>query len=332
MEKEETKRAVIVGVFIALGLLVFVLAIFTLGGQKKTFAKNIRISAIFDDVAGLKKGNNVWFSGVNVGTISSIKFTGTSQVEVEMNIDEKVQTYIHRNATVKLSSDGLIGNKIIVIDGGSPQAPMVEDGAVLQAEKLLSTDDIMKTLQLNNQNLSAITTDFKKISSNIAQGKGLVGALMTDSALAIKFRSIVVNLNNTTVSASRMANELTRFGDKLNTKGGLADKMLTDTSVFAQLKASIAQLKQTTANASALADNLNKASNKLTTTDNAIGVLLNDPKGAEQVRNTLDNLNQSSIKLNDDLEAAQHNFLLKGFFKDRDKAKQKAAQAAAAKP
>lgn len=330
MEKEETKRAVVVGVFIVLGLLVFVLAIFTLGGQKKTFAKNIHISAVFDDVAGLKKGNNVWFSGVNVGTISSIKFTGTSQVDVEMNIDEKVQTYIHRNATVKLSSDGLIGNKIIVIDGGSPQAPMVEDGAVLQAEKLLSTDDIMKTLQQNNQNLLAITADFKKISSNIVQGKGLVGALMTDSAMALKFRSIVNNLNSTSVSTARMANELNRFGDKLNTKGGLADKMLTDTTVFAQFRQSIAQLKQTTSSASVLAENLSRASNKLNTTDNALGVLLNDPKGAEQVRSTLNYLNQSSIKLNDDLEAAQHNFLLKGFFKDRAKAQQKAA--AAAKP
>jgi len=328
MEKDETKRAVTVGVFIVLGLLVFVLGIFMLGGQKKTFANNIHVKAIFDDVAGLKKGNAVWFSGVNVGTINSIKFTNTSQVEVDMSIDEKVQSYIHRNATVKLSSDGLIGNKIIVIDGGSPQAPMVEDGAVLQAEKLLSTDDIMKTLQQNNQNLLAITADFKKISSNIAQGKGLVGALMTDSLMAMRFKSIVTNLNNTTASTMHMATELNRFGDKLNSKGGLADKMLTDTTVFAQLKASIAQLKQTTNNASVLADNLSKASAKLNTTDNAIGVLLNDPKGAEQVRNTLNYLNQSSIKLNDDLEAAQHNFLLKGFFKDRAKAQKKAQEAA----
>jgi len=313
-------------------LLVFVLGIFTLGGQKKTFAHNIHVSSVFDDVAGLKKGNAVWFSGVNVGTISSIRFTGVSQVEVQMNVDENVQQYIHRNASVKISSDGLIGNKIIVIDGGSPQAPVVEDGAVLQAEKLLSTDDIMKTLQQNNQNILAITTDFKKVSANLAQGKGLVGALMTDSALALKFKSIVTNLNNTTASTMRMATELNRFGDKLNTKGGLADKLLTDTMVFAQLKASIAQLKQTATNASALADNLNRASNKLNTTDNALGVLLNDPKGAEQVRSTLNNLNQSSIKLNDDLEAAQHNFLLKGFFKDRDKAQQKAQKAAAATP
>ncbi|MGZ3822111.1 MAG: MlaD family protein, partial [Mucilaginibacter sp.] len=73
--------------------------------------------------------------------------------------------------------------------------------------------------------------------------------------------------------------------------------------------------------ASELTQNLNTASKKLTTTDNAIGVLLNDPKGAEQVRTSLNNLQQSSVKLNDDLEAAQHNFFLKGYFKKKAKAK-----------
>jgi phospholipid/cholesterol/gamma-HCH transport system substrate-binding protein len=107
----------------------------------------------------------------------------------------------------------------------------------------------------------------------------------------------------------------------MNTKGGFADKVLTDTVVFSRIKASIAQLQQAATNASTLTDNLNKVSNKLNEKDNAVGVLLNDPKAAEQIRSTLNNLQQSSIKLNEDLEAAQHNFFLKGFFKDRAKAK-----------
>jgi phospholipid/cholesterol/gamma-HCH transport system substrate-binding protein len=319
MERDENKRAIVVGVFIFLGLAVLILGIFTLGGQQKTFVKNIHLSAVFNDVSGLKKGNNIWFSGVKVGTISAIRFTGVAQVEVKMDVDQAVQTYIHRNAGVRLSSDGLIGNRIIVIDPGSPNAPMVEDGAVLQAENVLSTDDIMKTLQQNNQNLLAITTDFKKFSHQMAEGKGLVGALMTDSTLAYRFRKIVMNLQTTTETTTRMANQLNTFSDKMNTKGGLADKLLTDTSVFRQLQASINQLKQATANATTLTDNLTKASNKLNNTDNVLGVLLNDPKQAEQMKSTLNYLNQSTIKLNDDLEAAQHNFLLKGFFKNRAK-------------
>jgi phospholipid/cholesterol/gamma-HCH transport system substrate-binding protein len=124
-----------------------------------------------------------------------------------------------------------------------------------------------------------------------------------------------------------MAEELSRFGNKMNTKGGLADKMLTDTAVFAQLRQSANQLQEATAKAGVLTDNLNKASNKLNTTDNALGVLLNDQSTAVQMKNTLDQLHQSSIKLNDDLEAVQHNFLLRGFFKDREKAKKKASEA-----
>src|ERR1700744_574132 len=190
----DNRKAITVGVFLSLGLIVFILGVFTLGGQQKSFAKSFKISAVFDDVAGLKKGNDVWFSGVKVGNITSIRFVGTSQVDVQMKVDAATQQYIHRNAGVRISSDGLIGNKIIVIDGGSPQAPIVQDGDQLQAAKLLSTDDMMKTLQQNNENLLSITSDFKLLSHKILQGKGTVGTLMADSMMAIQLKASMKNL------------------------------------------------------------------------------------------------------------------------------------------
>src|ERR1700712_3337426 len=123
MAATDNRRAITVGIFLSLGLVIFMIGIFTLGGEQKSFAKNIQISAVFDDVSGLKKGNDVWFSGVKVGNITSIRFVGTSQVDVRMKVDQSIQQFIHRNAGVRIRSDGLIGNKIIVIDGGSPQAP-----------------------------------------------------------------------------------------------------------------------------------------------------------------------------------------------------------------
>ncbi|WP_419699354.1 MlaD family protein [Mucilaginibacter sp. NFX135] len=321
MDATENRKAIIVGIFLALGLIVFILGVFTLGGQQKSFVKNIKISSVFSDVAGLKKGNNVWFSGVKVGTISEVKFIGPSKVQVFMNVDQATQQYIHRNAGAKVSSDGLIGNKIIVIDGGSPQAPEIQDGDILQAEKMLSTDDMLKTLQDNNQNLLAITTDFKVLSHKILEGKGTVGALMADSSMAMQLRAAMRNLQAATQSAATMAVQLNNFSAKMNTKGGFADKLLTDTATFNKISQSVNQLQKAAANASTLTDNLTKASNKLNTTDNAIGVLLNDPKGAAQVQTTLNYLQQSSVKLNDDLEAVQHNFLLRGFFKKKAKAK-----------
>ncbi|MDB5063322.1 MAG: transporter permease [Mucilaginibacter sp.] len=310
-----------------LGVVVFVIGVLTLGGQNKSFVKSIHISSTFSDVSGLKKGNNVWFSGVKVGVIKAIRFTGVSQVDVDMSIEASSQQYIHRNAGVRISSDGLIGNKIVVIDGGSPQAPIVQDGDVLQSEKLLSTDDIMKTLQQNNQNLLAITTDFKALGHQILAGKGTVGALLADSTMAVQLRAAMRNLQMATQSASLMAVQLNRFGNKMNTKGGLADKLLTDTVAFNRIQESVAKLKEAANNATILTNNLNKASNKLNSTDNIMGVLLNDPAGAAKVQSTLNNLQQSSVKLNEDLEAVQHNFLLKGFFKKREKAKQDSLKA-----
>jgi len=321
MATAENRKAITVGVFLSLGLVIFILGVFTLGGQQKSFDKSIHISSVFDDVAGLKRGNDIWFSGVKVGTISSIKFVGISQVNVLMKVDQNTQQYIHRNSGVRISSDGLIGNKIIVIDGGSPQAPVVQDGDVLQAEKLLSTDDMLKTLQQNNQNLLAITTDFKLLSHKILQGKGTVGALLADSTMGVQLRNSMHNLEAATASAARLATQLNQFSNKMNTKGGFADKLLTDTATFNRIKGAVTQLQQAASNATILTNNINKASSKLNTTDNTLGFLLNDPKGAAQVQSTLNNLQQSSVKLNEDLEAAQSNFLLKGFFKKKEKAK-----------
>jgi len=315
----DNRKKITVGIFIAIGILIFLLGIFTLGSQKKTFVKSFTLSVIFNDIQGLKKGNNVWFSGVKIGTIKKIEFFGTSQVKVYLSIEEDVHKYIHKDAGASISADGLIGNKIVVLTGGNPKFPFVEDGDVLKVNSALSTDDIMKTLQVNNKNLVDITSDFRVLSKNLIDGKGAAGALLSDQELAMNFKSMVANLNQTAVATAKASQDLSRFGKTLNTKNGLMDKMLTDTTVFQKLKQSAATLQKSVESASSLAANLDAASAKLKTTDNAAGLLLNDQKTAEQVKTIMLNLEKSSKKLDEDLEALQSNFLLRGFFKKRAK-------------
>src|ERR1700743_684626 len=109
---EDNRKAIITGIFLFLGLVVFVVGVFTLGGSQKSFSKTVHVNAVFADVNGLKAGNGVWFSGVKVGTISKVEFSGISRVSVKLTVDQDAQQYIHQNAMVKLGSDGLIGNKI----------------------------------------------------------------------------------------------------------------------------------------------------------------------------------------------------------------------------
>jgi len=48
-------------------------------------------------------------------------------------------------------------------------------------------------------------------------------------------------------------------------------------------------------------------------------MLLNDEQSAEKIKSTLQNLQSASKKLDEDLEALQHNFLLRRFFKKKAK-------------
>jgi phospholipid/cholesterol/gamma-HCH transport system substrate-binding protein len=327
MAQSDNRKKITTGIFIFVGLLIFVLAIFTLGGQRKTFVKSFTLNVVFSDIQGLKAGNNVWYSGVKVGTIKKIQFYGKSEVQVVLSVEEEAHKYIHKNATASISSDGLIGNKIIVINGGDPKYPFIEDGDRLQVATTLSTDDIMKTFQVNNKNLVDITGDFKTLARGLVEGKGSAGALLSDEKIANNFRKIVSNLERTTSSTDRMARELDQFSKTLNTKGGLADKLLTDTAVFAQLNRSVNELQRTARAAAEMTQNLNAASAKLNQSDNAAGLLLNDKQTADQVRSIMTNLETSSKKLDEDLEALQSNFLFRGFFKKRAKEEAKAAKA-----
>ena len=87
MEKQ-SKRAVIVGVFVFLALVIFVLGVMTLGGQKSLFNRGAKINAVFNEVNGLQPGNNVWFAGVKVGTVQDVMITEDGKVKVEMNLDK----------------------------------------------------------------------------------------------------------------------------------------------------------------------------------------------------------------------------------------------------
>ncbi|PTX18317.1 phospholipid/cholesterol/gamma-HCH transport system substrate-binding protein [Pontibacter mucosus] len=317
-----------VGIFVLIAIVIFVIGILTLGGQQKRFIESITVSTVFDDVEGLKVGNNVWFSGVKIGTVKAIELFGEAQVRVVMNIEQEAQKYIRQDSRARVSSESLIGNRIIEIIGGTPSRPAVQDGDILAAEPGMNTDDIMKKLQQNNENLATITGNFSLISEKLVRGEGTVGTLLTDTTLAKDFRNMVASLENTSRNASRASQELSRFSRKLNTNGGLADELLTDTVVFSRLQQSMTELEKATQSATQMVQNLEQASSKVNNDNNAVGVLLNDPEFARQLQSTMQNLETSTEKLDENMEAMQSNFLLRGFFRKREKEQRKAAEKA----
>jgi len=318
--RNDNRKTVVVGIFVLIGIIIMVAGILTLGAQQKVFVQSFKVKAVFDDVEGLQKGNNVWFSGVKIGTVTNIRFYGDSQVEIEMNIDSDTREFIRKDSKATISSDGLIGNKIIVIYGGTTQAPVIENGDRLQAIMPLDTDSMMETLQENNQNLVSITNDLKVLTGKIANGEGIIGAVLTDSTLADNFRNIVANLEETSSNSNRLSEDLRKFTSSFDREGTMMYELTNDTSVFASLKKTAGELEKTSQEASSAAANFNQASGKLTSSDNALGMLLNDEEFADYIKQTLENAEVTTNLLNENLEALKYAWIMRKAHKRKEKA------------
>lgn len=317
MNTLSNKRAVWVGFFVSFGLIFLIAGVLMIGNLHETFTRKIEVIALFDNVSGLQAGNNVWFSGVKIGTVRGLHFHKGSLVEVRIRIDVKSQEYIRKDSKIKIGSDGLIGNKILEIYGGSSKGEIVEDGDVLEVEKTFTQEDMVNTLQENNTNLVAITRDLKVISKEIANGEGTLGKFIFDDKVYENITAASSSLKAASDHAAQLIHSLNNFSSGLNKKGTLANELVTDTVVFQAIKISATRLMQIADTASVLMTNLKAASNDPGT---SIGVLLHDRESGARVKEMIKNLESSSKKLDEDLEAAQHSFLLRGYFRKKEKA------------
>ena len=117
--KKKVSHKVRLGIFVSLGILIFILAIYFIGEKQQLFRSTFRLSGVFRDVAGLQVGNNVRLSGINVGTIDNITIISDTSVRVIILVDETTRQFIKKDAVAGIGSEGLMGNKVLVISPGT---------------------------------------------------------------------------------------------------------------------------------------------------------------------------------------------------------------------
>ena len=319
MSEVNIRKRMAVGIFISIGLLILIAAILTVGGQHKAFVKSIHLHILFDNVNGLQPGNNIWLSGMKVGTVKSIGFYGNSQVAVILSVEKRAQPHIRKDSRARISTDGLVGNKIVVIDGGSDNMPPVVDNDSLQSEHLAGTQEMMSTLQASNGNILEITGNLKTISKRLTESQGTLGQLINDPAIADQLKRSIDHLRNATAGSEAMIANLKDFSERLRQPGGLASQLAGDTTVFSRLRSAVTRLDAAASQVDTFTHSLRTAGEGLNDKNSPVGLLLHDQEAADNLDRTLKNLRVSSQELSDDLEAIQHSWLLRGFFRKKDK-------------
>ena len=157
----------------------------------------------------------------------------------------------------------------------------------------------------------------------MVSGKGNIGRLLNDEQLFSDLQSTVTTIKVAAVNAQQMVATAADYTNRLTAKGSLANDLATDTVIFARLRSTVRQIDALSVQANDVVSSLTIASKnlnqKLNDNSNSVGLLLNDKETAAEIKATIKNLQSSTQKLDENMEALQHNFLLRGYFKNKAK-------------
>jgi phospholipid/cholesterol/gamma-HCH transport system substrate-binding protein len=297
------------GMFVIIGLVVFAGTVYYVGKQNNLFGSTFHLIAQFKSAGGLKEGNNIRFSGINIGTVNTITLKD-SVVIVDMVIRKKIQEFIKTDATAIVGSDGLMGDKVLTINSGSFSKTHVKDGDRILTEKAIDMNDIMASLQTSVDNAGIITAQLAAFTYKMNNGGGILSKVMSDETFANSLQSTLANLQTT-------SKQFSKFSMAMNSGDG-ALALVNDKTFSDEIRKTVSNLQNTTDQFALFSTKMNDENGTLSRlTDKKIGITLDS---------TMYNIQQATKKLDENMEALQHNFLLKGFFKKKAKADAKKAE------
>jgi len=314
--KKTKSQEIRLGLFVIISTILFVLAVYLIGQKKNMFKKTFTISSYFQNVHGLQKGNNVRYSGINIGTVKDIEMVNDSTIKVAMSVEEKITSYIKKNAIATIGSDGLVGNMIVNILPGTGYDDMIANGDIIQSYSKIGAEDILSTLSVSTENAAILTSDLLKITQAMIKGKGTLALLLNDTVMAKDLSNSVTNLQTASQSASNTLNEINQIISSLKTNNVTVLGMLLNDSVSGKrIKSTVKNLETSSKEIETMLYNINTTVNDFNTSSGAYNYIVKDTMSVTDLKSILKNINEGTDKFNQNMEALKHNFLTRSYFR-----------------
>lgn len=291
------------GIFTFVGSVILVLGIFLIGNKDLLFQETFELKAYFPTVEGLRVGAPVRLTGIDVGSIKSIEFIAdtTSKILVTMRIKRDVQQFIKKDSRASIETEGLVGNKVLIIYGGSGTVPAVQDGDVLPTKMPVTYAEIVEETQGILSYIKEISKEFSLTLKKVNKGEGTIGKLLNDKKLYQSIDQATQTANQTMAGLTTSLKEIT------NVVTGLGNNLV---NVIAGVDSIVKKI-----------DNLVSRVNQ---GEGVLGALVSDKSAYDSVKAIINNLiitaNQARVgaeRFADNMEALKHNWLFKGYFERR---------------
>lgn len=315
---QETSKNIRVGIFVLVGTLLLIFSLYLIGAKQNLFGSTFELKSQFKNVNGLMPGNNVRFTGIDVGTVKSVEIINDSTVNVTMIIEDKVQAFIKKNSTAMVGTDGLMGNKLINILTSNEPSASVEDGDFLASKNPLGTDDMMRTLNMTNENVRDITIDLKNIVSRLNSPNTLWSILM-DTIVAENVKQAIVNIKVTGERTAIITGDLSRIVKHIKDGKGTIGALIADTTIAVRLNQSIVNIKLITDSLALVTGDMHYITSKVKKGEGGIGTVLMDTTFVNNLNETMKNVRSGTKNFDEDMEALKHNILLRNYFKKKEK-------------
>ena len=105
-----------------------------------------------------------------------------------------MKQFIKSDSEVAIGSEGLIGDRLLIITQGSTNATLATEGQQLTSKEPVETDAIISSLQVTAGNAEVISYQLADIMTKINRGDGTLGRLIQDTTIAENLNQTIVNL------------------------------------------------------------------------------------------------------------------------------------------
>jgi phospholipid/cholesterol/gamma-HCH transport system substrate-binding protein len=318
---------VVVGIFVTAAIVLFAACLFLIGNQHKAFNRHVVFYTNFQNVDGIPKGAKVRVDGMDAGEVENVEIPSrpAQKFRLKMKVEDRLHGLIREDSVVTVETEGLVGDKFLLIHSGTDRAPEAPAESTLASKEPFEITKMLEQAQgimtQASTTITALQGTMKDVSGrldttldtatgtirnvngvvlDVRNGKGTAGLLLEDKATAADVKQSLVNVRQTT--------------EKLNDTSTRVDNLLADV----QTRQLVPKIDDTLVSAKAATQNLNQTTEQINTTLKS--AFAEDQYGEDagtNLQQSLTNLNQASGNLTDDTEALKHEFFFKGFYKHR---------------
>jgi len=320
--KSNSTDNVKLGLFVLASLFFLILLLYMIGKNSNMFGSNYILKARFENVQGLKAGNNIRYAGIDIGTVKSVYIINDTIMEVKMIIDKKAKNIIKKNSLVNIGTDGLVGNKVVNIFSVNEDAPFAVENDILPSKKPIDTDDMMRTLSKTNIQVSKIAEDFSITINKLNSSKGL-WKLLNDSTIADNISNASIQVNKSSIKINEITNQINDIANEINNGNGTLSKLINDKNLADSLTVAINNFKTAAYEMTEAGKEINHSvaliSKEVNEGKGSIHAILKDTSVTILLEKSMENIETGSKGFSDNMDALKHSFLFRGYFRRLEK-------------